>query len=150
MKTWFKTTLDIATTLAGIFFGVAVLYDNWNPDTAVGILVAAGVGFVVGLIVASFSIRKLRKQSAEQLKKEAEEYAKQVFAKEFKKHEPEIRKLAEKHRDQIEFAGLARLIEATNQCQRTGKPVKVEIGGVEEYIWITPPKGAVGNGGGAN
>ena len=47
----------------------------------------------------------------------------------------------QKHKSQIEFEAIERLKHAMDRAERTGQPVKVELAGIEEYIYVSPPPG---------
>jgi hypothetical protein len=47
----------------------------------------------------------------------------------------------QKHRSFIEFEAIERLKHAMDRAERTGQPVRVELAGIEEYIYVSPPPG---------
>lgn len=49
------------------------------------------------------------------------------------------------HKDRIEFDAVRRLAAAMDQAERTGKVVKIELAGIEEYIYVSPPPGTGNN-----
>ncbi len=51
---------------------------------------------------------------------------------------------------EIEVAALQMVAEAMDQSKRTGKPVRVELGGAVDYVMVTPPPDEHGKGHGAN
>lgn len=144
-----KKFLDITSTIAGLFFGFAVLYGAWRPGTWLVFLIAALLGLVGGLMVATRINKKLQNESVGRITKLVAERKAEVddyLAEKLDEHGPELQRLMETYRDRIELQGLMRLTEAFEQCERTGQPVKVEFAGFDEVIWVSPPPGVKGDG----
>lgn len=57
------------------------------------------------------------------------------------KWDRQVREMLLKHKDQIEFEAIERLKHAMDRAERTGQPVRIELAGIEEYIYVSPPPG---------
>ena len=109
------------------------------------------IGFAVGVAVGFGSalgglVLYMKRQSPK-LEAEVEEIAdaraKRAIARVWTTYEPRAKAIAGKHaelaRDTIELGALRRLVEATNQSIRTGRPVRVTFAGHDDVIYVTPP-----------
>ncbi len=111
---------------------------EWSFSTMGTALLSGGLGLALGLTSIPLCLEIVAFRQGR--------IVKAAIDRQFKESEPEILATVERHRGQIELEAVVRLNAAFDECQRTGKPVKVEIAGVEEYLLVRPPPGTDGPG----
>ncbi len=95
---------------------------------------------IVGLwLYASWAMPRVEKEVKEEIDIQMRESMESHF--DDGKFQDMARAEMEKHKSLIEFEAIERLKHAMDQAERTGQPVKVELAGVEEYIYVSPPPG---------
>lgn len=105
------------------------------------------LGLLCGAILAIVGLALYAKWAMPRVEKEVKEeidiQMRDAVERHFQdgKHEEMARAEMEKHKSQIELEAIERLRHAMDQAERTGQPVKVELAGVEEYIYVSPPPG---------
>lgn len=110
-------------------------------------MIAFAVGVAVGVVLTCGGLTLFAKWKTPKLEAEVEEIAdaraKRAVARAWEHFEPEAQKISREQadiaRDAIELGALRRLVEATNQSVRTGRPVRVTFAGHEDVICVTPP-----------
>ncbi len=136
-----KTIIDQAWGPAWLVaaFAVAVATEaKWSFSTLGTALFAGGFGLCLGLLsVPVLTYLFVRRH---------DRIMKAAIDRQFENNEPQIRAAMEEHRSRIELEAVNRLDAAFKECQRTGKPVTIELAGVKEIIYVRPPPDTTGPG----